>query len=77
MERDPRKEKWTTAYRRLHDKDMTQDATFEFERKRSRPKRQAKLVVSSKKQHVDKRGCRAAVLCLLGKQPWWYRVESD
>uniref|UniRef100_A0A2K1Z839 Ribosome biogenesis protein RLP24 n=1 Tax=Populus trichocarpa TaxID=3694 RepID=A0A2K1Z839_POPTR len=28
--------KWTKAYRRLHGKDMTQDSTFEFERKRNR-----------------------------------------
>lgn len=31
--------KWTKAYRRLHGKDMTQDSTFEFERKRNRPER--------------------------------------
>ncbi|GKE11369.1 probable ribosome biogenesis protein RLP24 [Tanacetum coccineum] len=39
MKRNPRKERWTKAYRRLHDKDMTQDGTFEFERKRNRPER--------------------------------------
>ncbi|KAL8243017.1 hypothetical protein R6Q59_013319 [Mikania micrantha] len=39
MKRNPRKVKWTKAYRRLHGKDMTQDATFEFERKRNRPER--------------------------------------
>ncbi|GJZ39123.1 probable 6-phosphogluconolactonase 4, chloroplastic [Tanacetum coccineum] len=33
--------------------------------------KQANLVVSSKKQHVDKRGCRVAILCLSSKQPWW------
>ncbi|KAH9608481.1 hypothetical protein KSS87_011264 [Heliosperma pusillum] len=37
MKRNPRKVKWTKAYRRLHGKDMTQDTTFEFERKRNRP----------------------------------------
>ncbi|CAD6266890.1 unnamed protein product [Miscanthus lutarioriparius] len=31
MKRNPRKVKWTKAYRQLHVKDMTQDATFEFE----------------------------------------------
>ncbi|CAK9150522.1 unnamed protein product [Ilex paraguariensis] len=39
MKRNPRKVKWTKAYRRLHGKDMTQDATFEFERKRNRLER--------------------------------------
>ncbi|MQL80346.1 hypothetical protein Taro_012785, partial [Colocasia esculenta] len=36
MKRNPQKVKWTKAYRRLHGKDMTQDSTFEFERKRNR-----------------------------------------
>ncbi|XP_004487524.1 probable ribosome biogenesis protein RLP24 [Cicer arietinum] len=39
MKRNPRKVKWTKAYRRVHGKDMTQDSTFEFERKRNRPER--------------------------------------
>ncbi|XP_071717142.1 probable ribosome biogenesis protein RLP24 [Rutidosis leptorrhynchoides] len=39
MKRNPRKVKWTKSYRRLHGKDMTQDSTFEFERKRNRPER--------------------------------------
>ncbi|KAK1260357.1 putative ribosome biogenesis protein RLP24 [Acorus gramineus] len=39
MKRNPRKVKWTKAYRRLAKKDMTQDKTFEFERKRNRPER--------------------------------------
>ncbi|KAF7825816.1 putative ribosome biogenesis protein RLP24 [Senna tora] len=39
MKRNPRKVKWTKAYRRLHGKDMTQDSAFEFERKRNRPER--------------------------------------
>ncbi|CAN6557149.1 hypothetical protein ACFX13_006775 [Malus domestica] len=39
MKRNPRKVKWTKAYRRLRGKDMTQDSTFEFERKRNRPER--------------------------------------
>ncbi|GLT72335.1 hypothetical protein SLA2020_442800 [Shorea laevis] len=39
MKRNPRKVKWTKAYRRLHGKDMTQDSTFEFERRRNRPER--------------------------------------
>lgn len=39
MKRNPRKVKWTKAYRQLHGKDMTKDSTFEFERKRNRPER--------------------------------------
>ncbi|EXB61734.1 hypothetical protein L484_008802 [Morus notabilis] len=39
MKRNPRKVRWTKAFRRLHGKDMTQDSTFEFERKRNRPER--------------------------------------
>lgn len=39
MKRNPRKVKWTKAYRRLRGKDLTQDSTFEFERKRNRPER--------------------------------------
>ncbi|XLU33740.1 hypothetical protein S245_069806, partial [Arachis hypogaea] len=39
MKRNPRKVKWTKAYRRVHGKDMTQDSTFEFERKQNRPER--------------------------------------
>ncbi|XLU22925.1 hypothetical protein S245_058991 [Arachis hypogaea] len=39
MKRNPQKVKWTKAYRRVHGKDMTQDSTFEFERKRNRPER--------------------------------------
>ncbi|MED6180617.1 hypothetical protein PIB30_011919 [Stylosanthes scabra] len=39
MKRNPRKVKWTKAYRRVHGKDMTQDSTFEFERKRNKSER--------------------------------------
>ncbi|KAL1225233.1 putative ribosome biogenesis protein RLP24 [Cardamine amara subsp. amara] len=39
MKRNPRKVKWTKAYRAAHGKDMTKDTTFEFEKKRNRPER--------------------------------------
>ncbi|CAN4109069.1 unnamed protein product [Withania somnifera] len=70
MKRNPRKVKWTKAYRRLHGKDMTQDSTFEFERKRNRPERYDRSVtentlkaikkidkirVDREKRHIDKR----------------------
>jgi large subunit ribosomal protein L24e len=45
MKRNPRKVKWTKAYRKLHGKELTQDATFEFERRRNRPERYNREVV--------------------------------
>ncbi|CAM0877341.1 unnamed protein product [Alopecurus aequalis] len=44
MKRNPRKVKWTKAFRHLRGKDMTQDSTFEFERKRNRPDRYNRIV---------------------------------
>merc|ERR1712063_112975 len=35
--RNPRKTKWTKAYRRAHGKEMIVDTTLEFEKKRNRP----------------------------------------
>ncbi|KAM3288832.1 hypothetical protein P3S67_022262 [Capsicum chacoense] len=49
MKRNPHKVKWTKAYRRLHGKDMTQDSTFEFERKRNRPERYDRNRMKGKK----------------------------
>jgi large subunit ribosomal protein L24e len=39
MKRNPRKVKWTKAYRVLHGKDASADSVFQFERKRNRPER--------------------------------------
>lgn len=47
MKRNPRKVKWTKAYRKLHGKELNQDATFEFERKRNRPERYDRNVVEN------------------------------
>ncbi|XP_057520175.1 probable ribosome biogenesis protein RLP24 [Amaranthus tricolor] len=70
MKRNPRKVKWTKAYRRLHGKDMTQDSTFEFERKRNRPERYDRTLAENtlkaikiidkvkntrEKRHIEKR----------------------
>lgn len=37
LKRNPRKVRWTKAYRRSHGKEMSNDTTFEFERRRNVP----------------------------------------
>jgi large subunit ribosomal protein L24e len=37
LKRNPRKSKWTKAFRKSHGKEMAVDSTFEFERKRNAP----------------------------------------
>ncbi|GFQ07882.1 probable ribosome biogenesis protein rlp24 [Phtheirospermum japonicum] len=54
MKRNPRKVQWTKAYRRLHGKDMTQDATFEFENKRNRPRRYDRNVTENTLKAIKK-----------------------
>ncbi|KAH6782769.1 Ribosomal protein L24e family protein [Perilla frutescens var. hirtella] len=54
MKRNPRKVKWTKAYRRLHGKDMTKDSTFEFERKRNRPERYDRNVTEDTLKAIKK-----------------------
>merc|ERR1711904_575609 len=39
MKHNPRRMKWTKAYRRAHGKEMTLDSTFNFEKKRLTPVR--------------------------------------
>lgn len=39
MKRNPRKMKWTKAFRKAHNKELTVDSTFEFERQRHVPVR--------------------------------------
>eukprot|EP00244_Chara_vulgaris_P007616 TRINITY_DN2840_c0_g1_i1.p1 TRINITY_DN2840_c0_g1~~TRINITY_DN2840_c0_g1_i1.p1 ORF type:complete len:170 (-),score=40.85 TRINITY_DN2840_c0_g1_i1:1371-1880(-) len=39
LKRNPRKVRWTKAYRKTHGKDLAVDATFDLERKRNRPVR--------------------------------------
>ncbi|KAJ8755316.1 hypothetical protein K2173_019114 [Erythroxylum novogranatense] len=54
MKRNPRKVKWTKAYRRLHGKDMTQDSTFELERKRNRPERYDRTLAENTLKAIKK-----------------------
>ncbi|CAM8959537.1 unnamed protein product [Rhodiola kirilowii] len=54
MKRNPRKVKWTKAYRRLHGKDMTQDSIFEFERKRNRPERYDRTLAENTLKAIKK-----------------------
>ncbi|PIA30642.1 hypothetical protein AQUCO_05400023v1 [Aquilegia coerulea] len=54
MKRNPRKVKWTKAYRKLHGKDMTKDSTFEFERKRNRPERYDRNLVENTLKAIKK-----------------------
>ncbi|CAA7400104.1 unnamed protein product [Spirodela intermedia] len=54
MKRNPRKVKWTKAYRRVHGKDMTQDSTFELERKRNRPERYDRNVAENTLKAIKK-----------------------
>lgn len=54
MKRNPRKLKWTKAYRKLHGKELAQDATFELERKRNRPERYDRNVVENTVKAIKK-----------------------
>eukprot|EP00246_Nothoceros_aenigmaticus_P003766 TRINITY_DN14952_c0_g1_i1.p1 TRINITY_DN14952_c0_g1~~TRINITY_DN14952_c0_g1_i1.p1 ORF type:complete len:188 (+),score=34.94 TRINITY_DN14952_c0_g1_i1:45-566(+) len=54
MKRNPRKVKWTKAYRKLHNKDLVQDATFELERRRNRPERYDRNVMDNTIKAVQK-----------------------
>ncbi|CAI5499852.1 unnamed protein product [Closterium sp. Naga37s-1] len=47
LKRNPRKVRWTKAYRRLHGKDLAADTTFEMERRRNRPERYDRNVVAT------------------------------
>ena len=37
LKRNPRKVRWTKAFRRVHGKEMTVDSTFDMEKRRNRP----------------------------------------
>ncbi|CAM6103699.1 unnamed protein product [Calypogeia fissa] len=54
MKRNPRKVKWTKAYRKLHGKELAQDTTFELERRRNRPERYDRTVVEQTIKAIKK-----------------------
>ncbi|KAK3272373.1 ATPase-activating ribosome biosynthesis protein [Cymbomonas tetramitiformis] len=54
MKRNPRKVAWTKAYRRAHGKDLTEDSTFEFERRRNRPEKYNRVTVQKSVQAMKK-----------------------
>lgn len=48
--RNPLKMKWTKAYRKLHNKELTYDKTFEFEKRRNTPAKYSRdLVIKTMK----------------------------
>jgi large subunit ribosomal protein L24e len=69
MKRNPRKVKWTKAYRKLHGKELTQDATFEFERRRNRPERYNREVVEQTLKAMKKIDEVRVQLVLLNPKP--------
>ena len=61
MKRNPRKLRWTKAYRKLAGKELAEDATFELERRRNRPEKYDREVVHRTVQAIKKvEGVRTA-----------------
>ncbi|KAK9807001.1 hypothetical protein WJX72_010283 [[Myrmecia] bisecta] len=54
MKRNPRKVKWTKAYRKLAGKELAEDATFEMERRRNRPEKYDRELVHKTVQAMQK-----------------------
>lgn len=54
MKRNPRKVKWTKAYRKLAGKELAEDATFELERRRNRPEKYDREAVHKTLQAIGK-----------------------
>lgn len=54
MKRNPRKLRWTKAYRKLAGKELAEDATFEMERRRNRPEKYNRDLVGKTVQAMEK-----------------------
>lgn len=54
MKRNPRKVRWTKAYRKLAGKELAEDTTFDMERRRNRPEKYNRDVVASTIKAIDK-----------------------
>lgn len=54
MKRNPRKVRWTKAYRKLAGKELAEDATFEMERRRNRPEKYDRELVKKTVRAVEK-----------------------
>lgn len=56
MKRNPRKVRWTKAYRKLAGKELAEDATFELERRRNRPEKYDRELMKKTVAAVEKIG---------------------
>ncbi|KAK9828075.1 hypothetical protein WJX81_000338 [Elliptochloris bilobata] len=54
MKRNPRKVRWTKAYRKLAGKELAEDATFEMERRRNRPEKYDRELVHKTVKAMEK-----------------------
>lgn len=54
MKRNPRKVRWTKAYRKVAGKELAEDATFELERRRNRPEKYNREVVAKTINAIDR-----------------------
>ena len=54
MKRNPRKVRWTKAYRKLAGKELAEDTTFELERRRNRPEKYDREVVQKTLKAIGK-----------------------
>jgi large subunit ribosomal protein L24e len=57
MKRNPRKVKWTKAYRKLAGKELAEDATFEMERRRNRPEKYDRELVHKTGEQAQTTAC--------------------
>jgi large subunit ribosomal protein L24e len=56
MKRNPRKVRWTKAYRKLAGKELAEDATFEMERRRNRPEKYDRELVKKTVKAIERIG---------------------